>query len=319
MDDLVTLCERRIAQGSRSFATAARLFDPERRGHAYMLYAWCRYCDDAIDGQEMGFAAGEGDGATTAGRPPIKAVLAKLTEDTQAALAGRATLPEFVALQRVVAACDIPHRHPMELIEGFAMDAEGRRYGTLNDTLEYCYHVAGVVGVMMARVMGVRDVRVLERAQDLGIAFQLTNIARDVMDDWRAGRVYLPEEMLALEDIPRADLGSAVHRQAVARVVGRLLDHADAYYASARHGLPALPLRCAAAVAAASCVYGDIGTLVRRRGAAAWETRTVVGRGRKRLALARGLTMAAASRLPRVHAGEPRAPELWTKTGLGAS
>src|SRR5690606_37267384 len=89
----------------------------------------------------------------------------------------------FEALRRVISRHQIPHRHPQELLTGFEMDVEARRYRTIEETLDYCYHVAGVVGVMMAMIMGVRDKVVLDRACDLGIAFQLTNIARDVIDD----------------------------------------------------------------------------------------------------------------------------------------
>jgi len=279
-----------------------------------MLYAWCRYCDDVIDGQELGFAVGGAVPALQRDR-----ALEHITTATREALAGRAERPEFVALQRVVEDAAIPHRHPMELIEGFAMDVAGRRYLSLEDTLEYCYHVAGVVGVMMAHVMGVRDRATLERAQDLGIAFQLTNIARDVLDDWRAGRVYLPREFLDAEGLADADIGDPVHRDSLAKVVARLLAVADTYYDSAREGLPALPLRCAWAVAAARVIYRDIGTLVRQRGEDAWTTRASVGRARKTAALAEGLSSALASRLPRAVRPPPRPPTLWTKQDLAAS
>ncbi|HKJ61756.1 MAG TPA: squalene/phytoene synthase family protein, partial [Hyphomicrobiales bacterium] len=128
----------------------------------------------------------------------------ELREKTRLAVHGRWNEPVFGALARVVSECKIPEQNLMEHLEGFAMDVEERHYGTLEDTLSYCYHVAGVVGVMMAMIMGVRDSETLDRASDLGIAFQITNIARDVMDDVALGRVYLPAQWLREEgfDVP---------------------------------------------------------------------------------------------------------------------
>ena len=113
--------------------------------------------------------------------------LAGLRNETLAALAGKAVEPVFIGLQRVVEAHHIPAHYPLDLIEGMAMDVRGRSYATIDDTLCYAYYVAGVVGVMMATILGVRDRATLERASDLGIAFQLTNIARDVIERCGAG------------------------------------------------------------------------------------------------------------------------------------
>ena len=190
MDAIVEHSRKLIEKGSKSFAGAARLFDDDTRASAYMLYAWCRHCDDEIDDQDLGFKRADGSPVPQAER------LAQLTEKTRAAIAGCADEPVFQALARVVAKHNIPARHPMELIEGFRMDVDGRHYRTADETLSYCYHVAGVVGVMMAMIMGVRDTPTLNRAADLGIAFQLTNIARDVVPDALEGRVYLPSDWL---------------------------------------------------------------------------------------------------------------------------
>ncbi|HSN54694.1 MAG TPA: squalene/phytoene synthase family protein, partial [Candidatus Sulfomarinibacteraceae bacterium] len=159
-----------IEKGSKSFAAAASLFDPATRDGAYMLYAWCRHCDDQTDDQVLGF------GASPLAGDEARARIDRLREMTLSAVAGEPTGdPVFAGLQRVVASAQIPHRYPLEHLDGFVMDVEGRTYDTLDDTLEYCYHVAGVVGVMMAHLMGVRDEPTLDRATDLGLAFQLTN------------------------------------------------------------------------------------------------------------------------------------------------
>jgi phytoene synthase len=187
----------------------------------------------------------------------------------------------------VVAEHAIPHRHPLEHLDGFTMDVDRRRYRSLDDTLEYCYHVAGVVGVMMAHVMGVRDDATLDRASDLGIAFQLTNICRDVLEDARVGRVYLPEDWLAQAGVPAgqgppaAAVQQPEHRDQVFSVIQRVLAVADRFYDSSWLGISQLPPRSAWAVAAAKAVYGDIGRLITAGGPQSLVRRASTGRGRK--------------------------------------
>lgn len=133
--------EAAIAKGSKSFAAAARIFDAETRQDCVMLYAWCRHCDDVIDGQSLGQdqAPGFRDGQM--------ARLQELRRLTALALAGEPSAdPVFEALRRVVARRAIPAIHPQELLDGFAMDVAGRDYRRVADLLDYAYHVAGVVG-----------------------------------------------------------------------------------------------------------------------------------------------------------------------------
>jgi 15-cis-phytoene synthase len=314
MDAVVAGSRRAISAGSRSFATASRLFDARTRESVHLLYAWCRHCDDEIDGQELGQGARDEDAETRRAR------LRRLYVLTGAALRGeRVTDPEFVGLQRVVRRHRIPHHLPLDLLDGFAMDAEARRFATIDETLRYCYHVAGAVGVMMALVMGARDEASLDRASDLGIAFQLTNIARDVVDDARRGRVYLPLAWLAAEGLPDqvtaapGALAEPEHAATLARVTALLLAYAEPYYASARAGLASLPFRSAWAVATARGVYRDTGRLVQRRGARAWDRRAVVGPARKALrAFEGGLIAASAMTMDRWRRPSPRAG-LWTR------
>lgn len=308
MDDIVEHSRQLIERGSKSFAGAARLFDPATRDGAYMLYAWCRHCDDVIDDQVLGF--GKAPRETTAAEKRV--ALADLDFKTREALAGRATEPVFKALARVVQQHAIPARHPLELLQGFRMDVDGRRYHSIEETLEYCYHVAGVVGVMMATIMGARERDVLLRASDLGIAFQLTNIARDLVPDLESGRIYVPAAWLSEAGLEAATLADETVRPRLFALAERLLDTADAYYASAGYGLAHLPLRSSWAVAAARTVYRDIGSVVRARGAAAWDQRASVSRSRKLASLASGLVAAAGARtLGRARPAPPRA-NLWT-------
>ncbi len=306
--DLVRLSETIIQEGSKSFAAAARLFDRETRASAYLLYAWCRHCDDAIDGQELGFQS-----AATAAHDP-QHQLAELRRLTGDALDGKPMAdPVFAAFQRVTDKHAIPRRHPFELLDGFAMDVSGRKYATVEDTLSYCYHVAGVVGVMMARIMGVRDENILDRASDLGLAFQLTNIARDVTDDAKAGRIYLPQQWLSEAGISPETIGDARHRPALAAVVARLLTLADRYYVSSTVGIAHLPLRSRWAIATALRVYREIGREVRRRGPRAWDARVSTGKAQKLLAVIAGGCDAMLAPVRDRRSATPSRDGLWTR------
>lgn len=274
-----------IKAGSKSFALASKVLPPRIRDDASMLYAWCRYCDDVIDGQEMGHGQVEdyrdGQGER----------LEELRTKTTAALAGQATDPIFQGLAKVIERNAIPHRHAYELLKGFEMDAAERVYHSVDDILDYSYHVAGVVGVMMAMIMGVRDEATLDRASDLGLAFQLTNISRDVIDDAKAGRVFVPQELLLSHGAPiEPDLLMQPQNWPDAhRATVDLLDVAEAYYASARTGIRELPFRCAWAISAALKVYREIGQVLRRGGPDAWQGRVGASSARKmRLALRAG-------------------------------
>jgi phytoene synthase len=308
MDSVVDHGQAVIEKGSSSFAAAARLFDPATRGRAYMLYAWCRYCDDQTDDQELGFHG------TQLSPEEGRARVDRLRAETLRALAGEPTDdPIFAGLQRVVADCEMPHRYPMEHLDGFVMDVEGREYRTLDDTVEYCYHVAGVVGVMMAYVMGVRDEPTLDRATDLGLAFQLTNICRDVVEDAEVGRVYLPLDWLTEAGVAADRVAAPDRRDGVFEVVRRVLFEADRYYRSAWLGISQLPPRSAWAVAAANAVYSDIGRLILERGPHAWDRRASTSKARKiSLVLGAGPKSWTARRWGKGPGDEPR-DDLWTR------
>lgn len=309
-DRIVEHSRQMIREGSKSFSAAARLFDQRTREDVHMLYAWCRYCDDQVDGQTLGhFSASERRLASDQ-----DAILRQLCAQTRSAVNGDGvTEPEFVGLQRVVQGYQIPERFPLELLEGFAMDVHGHTYDRFEETLRYCYHVAGAVGIMMAYMMGVRCTETLDRAADLGLAFQLTNIARDVSDDARMGRIYLPTEWLETARIPRREILQEQHRPALVEVVKRLLKEADRYYHSAVQGLPQLPFRCSWAVATALGVYRNIGDLLCARGRAAWDERLVVNRRRKVFWGLRGFSQAlTAISWGRLQAPAPR-DGLWQR------
>lgn len=265
---IVATAGETIAKGSKSFAAASRLFDRTTRERAWLLYAWCRACDDLADGQDHGHGAHA--------VPDPEARLAIIRTRTAAALAGEwVGDPAFDALRIVVGETGIPHRFVEDVIQGFALDAEEWRPRHEADLHRYCYHVAGAVGCMMAVVMGVRpdDEPMLDRACDLGIAFQLANIARDLSDDDRAGRCYLPLDWLVEMDMPPGEHMKPPFRARLAVLAKRLATQADAYAESGRAGTLGLGFRSAWAVLAAAGIYSDIARKVSAAGEHAWDHR----------------------------------------------
>ncbi|WP_374389490.1 phytoene/squalene synthase family protein [Sandaracinobacter sp.] len=309
-DAVLAAAHEAIQKGSKSFALASRLFDGGTRDRATLLYAWCRHCDDVIDDQMLGEGAHEWGhwGATPAER------LARLRDCTDKALAGEPTgEPAFEALARVAAETGLPARYAHDLIDGFAMDVDWKTVISADDLLTYCYHVAGCVGVMMAIVMGVppSDHATLARASDLGLSFQLNNIARDVAEDAARGRCYLPQDWLEAEGLTLETYALPESRGTLHRVVTRLVDLAERYEASAAHGVPALRNRQAWAVLSAAQIYGDIGRKVRGQGPEALERRAYTRRRDKLIAVALAAPEAIWKRNIRVSTPSDRTG-LWT-------
>jgi len=257
-----SLARRILAQHSKSFAFAGRLLPAWCRDDAAALYAWCRRCDDAVDGPRDARAR-------AMAVEQLRAELARIHG------AGVESDPVLAGFQDVVRRHAIPRRYAEDLLDGMAMDVGAVRYQSFDELLLYCYRAAGTVGLMMARIMGVRDSSALRRAADLGIAMQLTNICRDVAEDGERDRIYLPAEVLEAcrrRGDPGGELG---------RAVAELLRRADDFYASADAGLPALPVRCAIGIRAARLIYADIGRVIARRHFDVRAGRAVVSRGRK--------------------------------------
>ena len=282
---LVAAARESIAKGSKSFALASNLFDRVTRERAWLLYAWCRACDDIVDGQD------HGHGMTAVA--DAEARVAIIAEKTTAALAGRVVgdMP-FDALRVVAAETGLPARFAHDLVAGFRLDAEDWRPRSENDLYRYCYHVAGAVGCMMAVVMGVdpADEDTLDRACDLGIAFQLANIARDIEEDDRVGRCYLPVEWLVEMDMPPGQHMKPFYRDRLVVLARRQ------------------PPRARWAVLAAAGIYGDIAREVASRGNHAWDHRVTTS---KRAKLGWVAKAAVAARRPVADA--PRDPLLWTR------
>lgn len=247
----IRACRESIRIGSKSFFAASLILPRRQRNAASALYAFCRLSDDVADAPCATHASIDG----------LEQRLAAAYRN-----APRAN-PIDEAFARVVAEYAIPQSVPASMLEGFRWDIDGRRYETLGDLTAYAARVAGTVGVMMTLIMGRNAAATLARACDLGVAMQLTNIARDVGEDARNGRLYLPRQWLLEEGIcPDAFLRAPVFTPALARVVERLLAQADSIYARSLTGLADLPLSCRPGIRTAGLVYAEIGMQVRANG-----------------------------------------------------
>ena len=280
----IAACEALLARGSKSFALASRLLPARVRGPVAALYAFCRVADDAVDGDGDPGAQGQRV-ALPAGEPAVAMLRSRLD---RAAAGYPLDQPVDRAFSATLLTSDLPRALPDALLDGMAWDAHGRRYRTLDELVGYCARVASSVGVMMTVMLGQRDPSVLARAADLGVAMQLTNIARDVGEDLARGRIYLPTAWLASEGInPDALLARPAHSAALGRVVARLLDAADAHYRAAEEGLPWLPWDARVAIRAAALIYADIGREVRAAGCDSMTRRAHTSTGRKLVLAAR--------------------------------
>ena len=271
MNDDFAACRAVLAEGSQSFHLAWRLLPARLRDPFAAFYAFCRVTDDAVD--ESGDA---------------HAALERCVARTDGIFAGT---PLSDPIDRAFAAIVREHslpRAPIDaLLDGYRWDAEQRPMRTRSDLLAYAVRVAASVGVVTTYLMGRRDRITLARAADLGVAMQLTNVARDVGQDARAGRVYLPTEWLDAEHV-RIDREPR-HDAALGRVIRRLLDEAETLYERSAAGLGALPSDARPAIRAASGIYREIGRIIRENGYDAVSRRATTSSARKMLVLARSL------------------------------
>lgn len=276
-------CRELMQGGSKSFFTASLLLPARVRDSATALYAFCRVADDAIDDST----------------DPQRAI-AELHARLDAIYAGQ---PMAHVADRALACVVRQHRMPRALLdallEGFAWDVQGRRYESIEDVHAYGARVAGTVGAMMALLMETRGRDALARACELGVAMQLTNIARDVGEDARRGRLYLPMQWMREAGIdPQAWLEAPVFDAALASVIDRLLEEAGRLYARGECGVSALPRDCRPGIQAARLVYAEIGNALADAGLDSVSRRTVVRRSRQLWLVARA---AAASLVPPGH------------------
>ena len=244
-------CKDAIRTGSRSFYAASHLLPARARDPALALYAFCRLADDAVD------LHAEKAAAVLSLRDRLDLVFSGTPRNA----------PADRAFAAIVRDHDMPRELPEALLEGLAWDAMEKRYETLSDIRAYSARVAAAVGAMMTVLMGVRDADALARACDLGVAMQLTNIARDLGEDAFEGRLYLPLEMMEDEGLdPDAFLAAPKFSPALGRVTSRLLAEANRLYYRSEPGIAALPLDCRPGIFAARHIYDGIGKEIRRKG-----------------------------------------------------
>jgi phytoene synthase len=287
------ICRALLKGGSRTFHAASKVLPRRVADPAIALYAFCRLADDAVDlGNDRA------------------AAVARLRDRLDRAYRGQ---PMNLAADRVFADVvkkfAIPRELPEALLEGLAWDAEVRRYETLQDLTAYAARVAGAVGAMMTLVMGRRSPEIVARACDLGVAMQLTNIARDVGEDARAGRLYLPLSWLRDAGIdPDAWLRKPAFTTEIAVIVQRLLDAADVLYGRATFGIANLPIGCRPGIYAARALYAEIGRELERGGLDSVSRRAVVSTNRKLSVLARMLLLLETKWVPAKNIGVDTAP-----------
>lgn len=259
-------CRRTIRQGSRSFYAASMILPSDLRNPAYAVYAFCRMADDNID------QGGSQSDAIARLKQRLDAVYRHAPLDH----------PCDRALTDVVLRFDLPRALFDALLEGLEWDDTGLSYETIEDLEAYAARVASAVGAIMTCLMGRRAPATLARACDLGVAMQLTNIARDVGEDARAGRVYLPHAWLREAGIDPADLiADPKMSPALAAVIGRVLDHADLLYRRSAAGIADLPALCRPAINAARRLYAGIGDEIAANGHDSVNLRAVVPTRRK--------------------------------------
>ena len=241
-------CNQIMAVGSKSFYAASRLFPARLRSAATIIYTYCRLADDLID-----------KGGT-------KKTLESLRKRLDRIYLGK---PDDEGVDRefakVVLNYDIPKELPLALLEGFEWDLNGRRYDSLEDLTDYAARVAGSVGAMISILMGVRDNQVLAAACKLGIAMQFTNIARDVGEDARNSRLYLPESWMRQVGLdPDTWLEKPVDDIRIRSLVKKLLEKASSYYQVSAEAIFLLPKDCRLSILSARYIYEEIGNELKK-------------------------------------------------------
>ncbi len=259
-------CLDMLRVGSKSFYAASKLLPKRLREPVYALYAFCRVADDAVD---QGSSRAE--------------VFADMRQRLAAIYEGGAlSHPVDIAFAQTVARFAIPRELPEALFEGFEWDAAGRRYQTLSELRAYAVRVAGTVGAMMTLLMEVRSPEALARACDLGVAMQLTNIARDIGEDARAGRLYLPVDWFVAEGMdPDVWLANPEFKASIAGFTANLLHEAEVLYRRSERGIALLPADCRRAIWAARYIYAAIGAKITENAMDSISQRAYISKGRK--------------------------------------
>ena len=251
--DAYETCRLLTRKEARNFYFAFLTLPAQRRRAIYVAYAFCRYCDDSVD-----------DAGTTEEKLARISRLRHLLAETYH---GRATEPVFIGLADVADQYQIPQEYFDEVLNGVESDLIKTRYSDFDELRTYCYQVASVVGLICIHIFGYRGGEVARRhAIDLGLAMQLTNICRDVREDWELGRVYLPQDEMRRYGVTEEDLEAGAVTDSFAELLQYQIGRAREYFASGRLLLPYLPRRSRACPAALGSIYGGVLNRIERSG-----------------------------------------------------
>ncbi len=253
-------CQQKAAQSGSSFYYSFLFLPPDKRRAITALYAFCREVDDVVDDcQDTRIATTK---------------LAWWRHELASVYRGAPQHPVTLALQSAQREFDLPEEQMLEIIDGMEMDLRQSRYLDFKTLALYCYRVAGVVGLLAAGIFGYQDRRTQKYAHDLGIAFQLTNIIRDVGEDARMGRIYLPIDELQRFAVPAADILNARHSENFRRLIEFQIERAESYYAQAIGSLPASDRRGQRPGLVMAAIYRSLLDEIKRDGCLVLRQRT---------------------------------------------
>ena len=253
-----------LARHGKSFYWASLFLGHKMANRAARLYEFCRFVDDIADGD----------------LPHRHETLADISASLKAN--DSSSGPEVEAFLNLASEVNIPMQAASELLDGMLLDQQPTAMKDQAELLRYCHAVAGTVGLMMCRILNCKHPRADHFAIDLGVAMQLTNIARDVLEDAKMGRRYLPQQWVNFSAAEIAT-GQIQYRYTTSKAIEQLLNLADKYYNSALLGIQLLPFRSRFSITVALRVYRQIGVLLRRRKLAWWKGRVVVNKIEKTL------------------------------------
>ncbi len=274
LDEAYETCRRLTRREARNFYFAFLTLPARRRRAIYVAYAFCRYCDDSVD------AAGSNEEKL--------ARISKLRGMLADAYGGQAEEPVFVGLADVAETFQIPQQYFEEVLNGVESDLVKTRYSDFEELRGYCYQVASVVGLICIQIFGYQGGETARRhAIDLGLAMQLTNICRDVREDWEMGRVYLPQDEMGRFGVTESDLSAGVVTTPFSELLQFQIDRAREYFVSGRLLIPYLPRSSRACPAALSSIYGGVLDRIERAGYDVFGERISVSKGAKLALMAR--------------------------------
>ena len=237
-------CRNITRREAKNFYYAVVTLPQEKRKAIYAAYSFCRQCDDSVD---------------EAASPEAKlSALTDLQVNLALAYEGRPATPVFLALADTADRYDIPKEYFSEIIRGVESDLVKTRYQDFDELREYCYRVASVVGLVCLQIFQYRDAAAREYAVDLGLAMQLTNIVRDVREDWSMGRVYLPQDEMARFGYTEEQLGAGIRNDAFVELLRFQGQRARGYFRSGFRLLPYLSRRSRACPAALGAIYSRV-------------------------------------------------------------